>query len=220
MTNVNYLKHRAAFELNGAQGLSIVGKPIPVPGYVNGLKQPCLMFRVILGQVFEKRGQSNREALRLADQVMRRRFSGPVAEAIPRDNDVRIQFLVRWIRLILEKSDHPVLQEPKVFGPHKNQPPVWTILQPCLDFKAAVAALEVCVSLLSWALQKPFNSADANQLLDEVLLYVPHATSKEWTTEWIQHPTLFICRASTKHPLVSTVGEYFSVGIWCRISTA
>lgn len=153
-------------------GMRIVGKPVAFPGYVHGLRQPAMMFKVIPGPAITQ------DQLNLLDRIIEEKFSGPRHETGTRGHDSRIRFLVNWTQLILEKNGHPVFEEARIRPPTNPMQPVWTILQPCLDFHACMRVVGLCVDLLQGMNKIPATSHAASQLLNDALAKTGNALKR------------------------------------------
>jgi len=142
-----------------------VGNAIGVMGYTRGLRQPSLLARL------QKSAAVPASIVESVEDFVTRRF-GPV-KPVPdvADADSRIVHVVQWVRAILEASGHVILEDSLIFKDDADDSDIWTVIQPCGNFNACVASIDLAMQLLCAAAQsgeaEPENLAASLESLAE-----------------------------------------------------
>lgn len=131
----------------------LVGKPAAVPGHIDGLRQPCLRFQLAVAARCDAR------VFIAADAWMAERF-GPAPEGeepAAATDDPCVLRVTDWTRRILKQQRHPIFEHARLrAGPPVGEGvAVWTIVQPCLDFDACEAAVELAIGVIVAAAGDP-----------------------------------------------------------------
>lgn len=145
---------------------SLIGRPARVPGYLHGLKQPCLAWRVVIGASLSV------DMLADIDRTVSERFpaqaQGP--DMAGQRGDPIVERIAALAVSILGASGHPVFDAPVLEAPSRASPGTWTVLQPCLDFDACIAAVETSVELFESAFKAGAHAAGGLAKRLDVLL--------------------------------------------------
>lgn len=149
--------------LQGEQpgSLRVVGRVVPLAGYVHGLRQPCLQVTI------REEGLLAEAPLDLADRWIRDTFAGTSTPPPARTGHPLLESLLDWTRRILESRGQPVLDLPKVF---KAQGGGWTICHPCLAFGACEVAIKLALDVMNVNLAAGETDPDAVRQTGEATL--------------------------------------------------
>lgn len=116
-----------------------------VLGFTRGLSQPSLVTKLFSGPA------PSDEAIRMVDQFVRGHF-GDIKELPGREAiDVQVAHVLEWTRAILEKNGHVVFEDARVWKDAGDEPNIWSVAQPCGEFKACIATIDFAGALLHHA---------------------------------------------------------------------
>jgi len=126
----------------GVKSVQRVGNAIGVMGYTRGLRQPSMIARLRKGPTVPA------SMVEAVEGFVTERFGAvkPVPDTSGADS--QIVHVVQWIRAILEASGHVVLEDSLIFQEEGDSPDIWTVVQPCGNFAACVASIDLAVLLL------------------------------------------------------------------------
>lgn len=138
----------AAVSLSSLPGIALTGKPHLFQGYVYGFHQPTLRYQVH-GESVKLPGLSDIDRMVAADL-------GIVCKDFPGEADDypflrRLQY---WPSAILKQANHPVFEPARILEPTAKNPDCRTLIQPCMDHRAALSAVAFVMDLLKTAVQE------------------------------------------------------------------
>ncbi|MBE0549815.1 MAG: acetate--CoA ligase family protein [Rubrivivax sp.] len=146
-----------------ADPIAIVDRPRVLVGYVQGLRQPSLVYALRLAEVDEVRSLALAEAL--APELT------PCADQrVPSSHVAHLDRMLGWIDALLEKAGLPVLENPRVRRASPWHPGVHIVLHPSLMPMVCLRAVELVVRLSNQALHAdPGQAAQgAEQMREQV----------------------------------------------------
>lgn len=117
-----------------------------VPGYILGLRQPCVMFRLQTGAA------PSAQALSVFDKLVRQRYGGDHPSQPPHSKfPMAIEHLLQWVRILLKENNHAIFDDAKVWQNKNHARNEWSIAQPCGSFPACIAAIDLSIDLVNLA---------------------------------------------------------------------
>ena len=119
-----------------------VGNAIGVMGYTRGLRQPSVVARL------QKGPAASESILKSVEGFVTARFGAVKPVPGTAGVDSQIVHVMQWVRAILEANGHTVFEDTLIFKDDGDGPDIWTVIQPCGDFSACVASINLAMQLL------------------------------------------------------------------------
>lgn len=141
--------------------ITLAGKSNAFQGYVYGFRQPTLRYQV-------QYAATNLPDLSFLDGIFLHDFgiSGMMFDVIslPDQEDPVLKCLQHWPSAILNQAKNPVFQSARVLGSSDKHKGLYTIIQPCMNDRAALIVVTFVIDVLKLALKGDLDLKSVKEL--------------------------------------------------------